>query len=175
MEGNKIADDVENGKATEKDLLQLDTPIFNSLTNAEKQMAFAILTYRNGDNPPTRESYLEDLRHKGLKDGSYIAINQSPYFFMNRQEDRRNYKGSDSGNVISGIIEAGKRMYHDPNRGRLGSWKYRIKPDGTIEISDAFSGTDKNAARDIFFRGTTHELKGKITPEQQQKWLKRTY
>lgn len=48
--------------------------------------------------------------------------------------------------LIGNIINTGKRMFSDPNRGRLGSWSYRVKEDGTIEIRDRFEGTEAKAA-----------------------------
>lgn len=64
-----------------------------------------------------------------------------------------------------------KRMlFHDPNRGRMGPWGYRINPDGFIDIRDRFEGTGRKAAsgkndneahdqtRTVWFRGTTHDL-----------------
>lgn len=82
-----------------------------------------------------------------------------------------------------GIFDAANRMFHAPNRGRLGSWRYYIAPDGTITIKDAFSATEETAAREandskayntakgMWFRDTTHELEGEISPEQQKEWL----
>ena len=192
--GNELADKVESKELTHKDLYNTSFLGNTNLTNAEKRQALAILTYRNNNQPISYESYLKDLEYlksrppgkysDGLGEDGFIMIGTDPYKFTNRQEDRRNYVGVEDGSLLSRIFSVGKRMYHDPNRGRMGSWGYRVNPNGDIEIIDRFEGTDKVAAsgkndtkaydatRAIWFRGTTHDLNGKISTNQSQRWYK---
>lgn len=183
--GNEIADKVESGEAEYTDLYNTSFLGNTSLTNAEKRNALAVLTQRNGNVPVTYESYLRDLEANPHSENGFIGVNQDPYHFSNHQEDRRGMDQKSGAGFLGAIWDTGKRMFHDPNRGRLGSWSYRVTPDGTIEITDRFEGTERVAAkgkndsenyslaRKLWFRGTTHDLDDNITPEQQQRWYKK--
>lgn len=124
-------------------------------------------------------------KQQGIKPGEKIAVKQNSYLFTNRQEDKRHMEPIVNGNgLLAGIINAGARMWHDPNRGRLGSWMFWVDPDGTIHISDRFEGTERevargkndtddyNEARDFWYRGTTHKLEDEISVKEQEQWLK---
>jgi len=64
-------------------------------------------------------------KQQGIKPGEKIAVKQNSYLFTNRQEDKRHMEPIVNGNgLLAGIINAGARMWHDPNRGRLGSWMF---------------------------------------------------
>lgn len=184
IKGNELADKVESGELDHEKLLNTSFLGNTNLTNAEKRQALAILTYRNNNQPVNYESYLADVKTFGKNPGDWIGVDEYPYHFSNRQEDKRKMEQTSDSGIFGSIIQTGKRMFHDPNRGRLGSWNYRITPDGNIEISDRFEGTEQVAAkgkndsedyslaRKLWFRGTTHDLNGNISPRQQERWYR---
>lgn len=188
--GNQAADEMEAARKSgvrdsdlpREKLVQTDILSGTGLTNAEKRQAYAILVNRNNNQPITYESYLADLKKNGGNDG-WVGLDKSSYHFSNRQENKRDMDTTTGSlGLIGNIINTGKRMFSDPNRGRLGSWSYRVKEDGTIEIRDRFEGTEAKAAtgandseaysgaRALWNRGATHLLNDTISAAQANRW-----
>lgn len=162
------------------------------LSTAEKKSSTAIITSLNGDKLMTYEDYLRIVKKLGRQPGDFIGTNEpaaydrTSYHVSNDKEDRGNGKYDKTKearslpyNLLQGLI----RVFDDPNRGRLGGWSYRVLPDGSYEIRDDFSATEKraargkndsgayNAARDAFPRASRAPFGDIITAEEIQKYV----
>lgn len=181
--------------------LMKEVPGRKSLTQAERKQAMAILTQLSGGEKFDQSVY-ERLAAEQGRDalaGEYVGIGSAGYKLSNAREDRdksiqeydkkhgyttiRDEQGnlkvvnSDGSPLTRSqmILRTDNRIYHDPNRGRLGSWSVRIK-DGYIEIYDRFEATEAasniakgknddsgyNETRASWKPGTTHELVARI-------------
>jgi hypothetical protein len=167
------------------------------LSGAEKKAAMAILTGINGGRQMTYDDYKSNVELIGGEDGSFLGSNsrhkhkktgkdvmlydgRGGYNVMNAAEDSRGGiedKEASEG-WIGNVIDAEKRIYNDPNRGRLGGFSYYIDENGDIHIYDRLEATEKkaargandkenyNAARDFFPRSSTSEIRDVITSDE---------
>lgn len=174
--------------------LMLPLNILNprKLSTAEKKSSVAIVTSLNGDKLMTPEDYLRIIKKLGRQPGDFIGTNEpaaydrTSYHVSNDKEDRVDGKYNKNKkarslpyNLFQGVI----RVLGDPNRGRLGGWSYRVLPDGSYEIKDDFSATEKraargkndseayNAARDAFPRASRAPFGDIITVEELQQFV----
>ena len=184
--GNELADAVEKGEKQISELPNYTQNInaLNHATKSEKQHMYAQIVYLNGDKPITYDDYVRMCKNEGKQPGAFLGMEESSYRQTNRIEDKKNYKGTDSGNIVTALIDAEKRMYDTPSRFRFGSYCWRMNPNGTIEFTDNFSATEPQAAigkndsgdynllRDLFFRGTQHPMTATMTLDEQNKILK---
>lgn len=172
------------------------------LSTAEKKAAAAVITYINGDKQMTYEDYLNNIAIAGKEDGSWLGTNSrhkhaktgkdvllyggvGGYDLMNAAEDARGgiQRVTENANKIQSLIDAESRIYHDPNRGRLGGFSYYIDKDGNIHIKDKLSAPEAkaqrgkndneqyNTARDFFPRSSTSDIEDVITLDEYLKYI----
>lgn len=174
------------------------------LSNAEKKAAMAILTGINGGKQMTYDDYMSNINLIGGEDGNYLGSNprhkhkksgkdimlyegRSGYHVMNEAENSRGgIEDKEASNSwIGNVIDAERRIYEDPNRGRLGAFSYYVDSNGDIHIYDRLEATEKkaargandkanyNAARDFFPRSSTSEMRDIITGEEYRDYIEK--
>lgn len=174
------------------------------LSNAEKKAAMAILTGINGGKQMTYDDYMSNINLIGGEDGNYLGSNprhkhkksgrdimlyegRSGYHVMNEAENSRGgIEDKEASNSwIGNVIDAERRIYEDPNRGRLGAFSYYVDNNGDIHIYDRLEATEKkaargandkanyNAARDFFPRSSTSEMRDIITGEEYKNYIEK--
>ena len=174
------------------------------LSNAEKKAAMAILTGINGGRQMTYDDYMSNINLIGGEDGNYLGSNprhkhkkfgkdvmlydsRSGYHVMNEAENSRGgMEDREAHNSwLGNVFDAEKRIYEDPNRGRLGAFSYYVDSNGDIHIYDRLEATEKkaargandkanyNAARDFFPRSSTSEMRDVITAEEYKNYIEK--